>query len=221
MIPWHRCKSGTAALMAMAISTGAIVPILLPSPATAQMFPSQFRRIAISRGAVIPTKYPKDKIIVTPKETKSIELEIPNNIIDNNGQVLIPANSKMKGKLEPATLNGEEGSQFVASELIFPDGRRQSIDAVSNIITRKETIRKGAGTRKILEGAAVGTVASVLISLLTGDNKVNFWEIITGGGLGAAASAVLRRQRVTVLMIEPNKGDLDVSLRSDFVIPNR
>ncbi|MDJ0616252.1 MAG: hypothetical protein QNJ63_05765 [Calothrix sp. MO_192.B10] len=221
MISWHRCKSGTAALMAMAISTGAIVPILLPSPATAQIFPNQFRRIAISRGAVIPTKYPKDKIIVTPKETKSIELEIPNNIIDNNGQVLIPANSKIKGKLEPATLNGEEGSQFVADELIFPDGRRQNIDAVSNIINRKETIRKGVSTGKILEGAAVGAGAAALISLITGDKKINVWELLAGSGLGAAASTVLRKKKVTVLVIEPNKGDLDVSLRSDFVIPNR
>ncbi|MDJ0676579.1 MAG: conjugal transfer protein TrbI [Calothrix sp. MO_167.B42] len=217
---WHHHQSGTAALMAMAISTGAIVPVFLPSPATAQMFPESFRRRAISAGAVIPVTYSKDKIVLTAKETKSLELEIANNIVDNRGNVLITSGSKITGQLEPATVNGEEGSQFVAKELISPDGRRQRIDAVSNVITRKETIRRGSNTRRILTGAAIGTGAAALISLITGDNKINLTEILAGSGLGAAAGAVLRRRKVEVIMIEPNKGDLDVTLRSNFALPD-
>lgn len=221
MVRRYHCKSGTAALMAMAISSGAIVPMLLPSPATAQILSDSFRRQAISAGAVIPTQYSKDKIVVTAEENKSIELEIPNNIIDSRGTILISSGSRMKGQLKPATINGEEGTQFVAEELIFPDGRRQRIDAVSDVITRKETIKKGASTSKILEGAAVGAGAAALISLLTGDRKINFIEILAGTGLGAAAGAVLRRKKVEVLVIEPNRGDLNVTLRSSFVIPTR
>ncbi len=216
---WHHHQSGTDALMAMAISTGAIVPVLLPSPATAQMFPDSFRRQAISVGAVIPLKFSKDKILLTAKETKSLELEIPNNIIDSRGNVLIPSGSKITGQLEPATLNGEEGSQFVAKELIYPDGRRQRIDAVSNVITKKETIRKGSNTNRILRGAAIGTGAAALISLITGDKKINLTEILAGSGLGAAAGAIFRPKKVEVVMIEPNKGDLDVTLRSNLALP--
>ena len=86
MLHWHRVKSGTAALMAIAISTSAVIPTLIPSPAIAQVFPGQFRRLAISAGAVLPTTYSKDKIVVTPKETQKIELEIPNNIIDSKSR---------------------------------------------------------------------------------------------------------------------------------------
>jgi len=215
----HHHQSGTAALMAMAISTGAIVPILLPSPATAQMFPQTFRRRAISVGAVIPVTYSKDKIVVTAKDTKSLELEIANNIVDNRGNVLIASGSKIIGQLEPATsFNGEEGSQFVAKELISANGRRQRIDAVSNVITRKETIRKGSDVNRILKGAAVGTGAAAVISLITGDKKINLTEILAGGGIGAAAGAIFKRKKVEVIVIEPNKGDLDVTLRSNFAI---
>jgi hypothetical protein len=207
--------------MAIAISTGAIVPVLLPSPATAQVFPSQFRRLAISEGAVLPTKYSKDKIVIVPKETQSLELEIPNNIVDSNGNILIPARSKIKGQLEPASINGEEGSQYVAKEVQFPDGRRQNLDAVSDVIVNKQTLRKGASTSKILQGAAVGAGAAALISLVTGDKKINVVEILAGTGLGAAASAVLKRKKVEVVVIEPNRGDLNLTLRSNFVVPER
>ncbi|WP_088240216.1 hypothetical protein [Calothrix rhizosoleniae] len=220
MTRWHHHQSRTAALMAMAISTGAIVPVLLPSPATAQMFPDSFRGQAISSGAVIPLTYSKDKIVLSAKETKSLELEIANNIIDRRGNILIASGSKITGELKPATLNGEEGSQFVAKELISPDGRRQRIDAVSNVITKKETIRKGSDTSRILQGAAIGTGAAALISLITGDNKINLTEILAGSGVGALAGAVFRRRKVEVIMIEPNKGDLDVTLRSSFALPD-
>ncbi|NRB09969.1 MAG: hypothetical protein HRU34_24915 [Richelia sp.] len=221
MLHWHRVKSGTAALMAIAISTSAVIPTLIPSPAIAQVFPGQFRRLAISAGAVLPTTYSKDKIVVTPKETKKIELEIPNNIIDTSRNILIPARSKIKGRLEPATFNGEDGSQFVAEEVIFPDGRRQNIDAVSNVITNKETIRKGANTGKVLEGAAVGAGATAIISLLTSEKKINALKILAGGGLGAAASTLFRRKKVEVVVIEPKRGDLNITLRSNFVVPDR
>ncbi|CDN16714.1 hypothetical protein RintRC_2898 [Richelia intracellularis] len=63
--------------MAIAISTSAVIPTLIPSPAIAQVFPGQFRRLAISAGAVLPTTYSKDKIVVTPKETKKMNWKYP------------------------------------------------------------------------------------------------------------------------------------------------
>ncbi|CDN16715.1 hypothetical protein RintRC_2899 [Richelia intracellularis] len=105
--------------------------------------------------------------------------------------------------------------------MIFPDGRRQNIDAVSNVITNKETIRKGANTGKVLEGAAVGAGATAIISLLTSEKKINALKILAGGGLGAAASTLFRRKKVEVVVIEPKRGDLNITLRSNFVVPDR
>ncbi|MEL7245264.1 MAG: conjugal transfer protein TrbI, partial [Cyanobacteria bacterium J06573_2] len=127
----------------------------------------------------------------------------------------IPRGSELVGQLEPATFRGEKGSQFVARELVFPDGRKQNIDATSAVVTNKETIKRGASTGKILTDAAYGTAAASVIALITGNNKIETLEPIAGAAAGAIAGILLRRRSVEVVVINP-QNDLDVTLRSNL-----
>jgi hypothetical protein len=218
-------KSGTTAFMAMVMSTSTIVPLFAPV-ATAQqpaIFTrptqpiSQSRTVSIPPGVTIPVTFDKDRIIVTPDETTSVTLEVAQNVVDGNRNVLIPAGTKIEGQLQPRTVNGVKGSQFVAEELVFSDGRRQPIDANSRVVTRKETIKKGAKTTTILTDAALGAGAATVISLLTGNKRVEVLEPVAGGAAGALASALLRKRQVEVVVINPQQ-DLDVTLNSNLVV---
>jgi len=61
--PW---QSGTAALMALAITTGTTA-LLTTTPASAQLFPRQSTQIAIPTGTSIPVRYEQGKIVIAPK----------------------------------------------------------------------------------------------------------------------------------------------------------
>ncbi len=227
----RRWKSGAAAMMAMAITTGTVAPIFILSPANAQYRIGQPRNggnydynynrdITISSGARIPTTYEKDKILVSKDETVDITLIVPNNITDNRGNVLIPRDSKIRGKIQPVNTYSQKGAQFVAREIEYPSGRRQNIDAQSNIVTRTEKITRGSNTGQILTDAAYGAGAGALIGLITGNRRIEIGEVLAGGGAGALASVLLRRDSAEVISIDPQR-DLTLRLTSALTIsPN-
>ncbi|MBF2066118.1 MAG: conjugal transfer protein TrbI [Calothrix sp. C42_A2020_038] len=215
----RRWKSGAAAMMAMAITTGTVAPIFILSPANAQYRIGQFRNrdITIQSGARIPTTYEKDKILVSQDETVDITLTVPNNITDNRGNILIPRDSKIRGRIQPATISSRKGAQFVAREIEYPSGRRQSINATSNIVTRTETITRGARTNEILTDAAYGAGAAAIIGLITGNRKIEIGELLAGGGAGALASILLRRNSAELISIDPQT-DLTLRLTSPLTV---
>lgn len=209
-------KSGTAALMALAITTGTSAPLLTTASASAQLFPSQRSttpsQITIPSGTTIPVRYNQaEKIVVSPNETMAVTLTVASNIINRSGTILIPAGSTVEGELQPAT----NGSQFVARTLIT-NNRRQSIDATSNVISQT-TVRQGSKTRNILKGAAVGAAASAALGALTGDRAIATEEILLGTGAGALGGALLRGRQANVVVIEPDT-DLDITLRSNLAL---
>ncbi|MGJ5672877.1 MAG: conjugal transfer protein TrbI [Nostochopsis sp.] len=218
-------KSGTTAFMAMVMATSAIVPLFTtavtaqqPAIFTRPTQPiSQSKTVSIPTGVTIPVTFEKDKIVVTPDETTSVTLEVAQNVVDGNRNVLIPARTKIEGELQPRTINNVKGSQFVAKELVFSDGRRQSIDATSRVVTKKETIKKGAKTGTILTDAAIGAGAASIISLLTGNKTIEVLEPIIGAAVGAGASAILRKREAEVVVIDPQQ-DLDVTLNSNLIV---
>ncbi|GAA6620169.1 conjugal transfer protein TrbI [Scytonema sp. NUACC26] len=209
-------KSGAAAMMAVAITTGAIAPMFALAPANAQIIRNNSRSVSIPEGVVIPTTYGKEKIVVTLEEKAPITLKVAKNIVDRSGYTLIPEGTEIVGQMQPASTRSRKGSRFEAQELVLPNGDRQSINATSQVITRTEKIKKGASTGKILEGAAIGAGAASVISLLTGNNRIEALEPIIGAGAGAVASALLRKKEVEVVVVEPQEGDLDLTLRSNL-----
>jgi hypothetical protein len=209
-------KSGAAAMMAVAITTGAIAPMIALAPANAQILRNNSRYVSIPEGVVIPTTYGKEKIVVTPDEKAPITLKVAKNIVDRGGYTLIPEGTEIVGQMLPANRRDRKGSRFEAQELVFPNGDRVSINATSQVITRTEKIKQGANTGKVLQDAAIGAGAASVISLLTGNRRIEALEPIIGAGAGAAASVLLRKKEVEVVVVEPQEGDLDLTLRSNL-----
>jgi hypothetical protein len=165
----------------------------------------------VQAGTLIPTRYEGKKILVTPTETAPVTLIVDQDIKAPLGAVLIPAGSQVKGQLQPA----EGGSQFVASQIILPDGKQLTVDATSKVVTRKETIKKGPQASSILIGTAVGAGAATALSAIFGD--VSLWKVLVGAGGGALAGTFLGRKSVELVSVNPNE-DLDLTLRSNLVI---
>ncbi|MFM7558714.1 conjugal transfer protein TrbI [Cylindrospermopsis raciborskii] len=216
LITW---KSTGAALMTIAINTGAVIPWLIPNPAQAQFNFNQPRTITIPANVTLPVTYEKEKIILQPGERIPLTLRIANDIMDSNRNILIPVNSEVTGELTPVNLRGNNrrGVRFVATELVLPNGKTQPISANSRTITKTETITKGSDTGQILTDAAIGAGAATLIALVTGNKKVEVLEPIGGAAAGALASVLLRKNKADVFVLRPEQ-DLAITLTSNLVL---
>lgn len=213
-------QSGTAALMTIAITTGAVTPLFTFAPAQAQFNINQPRTITIPANVILPVTYEKEKVIVNPGERLPLTLRIANDIIDSNRNVLIPANTEVVGELQSVNLpnnNNKKGVRFVARELVFATGRRLQINANSRTITETEKISKGTDTGQVLTDAAIGAGAATVISLLTGNKKIETLEPIGGAAAGALASVLLRKKQADVFVLRP-ENDLDITLSSNLVL---
>ncbi|MBK1990586.1 conjugal transfer protein TrbI [Sphaerospermopsis aphanizomenoides BCCUSP55] len=216
-------QSSTAALMAMAITTSAVTPLFTFAPAQAQFNLNQSRTVTIPANVTLPVTYEKEKVIVTPGERLPLTLRIANDVIDSNRNVLIPARTEVVGELEPVNLNSgyynqnKKGVRFVARELVFPSGKRQQINANSRTISETERISQGTDTGQILTDAAIGAGAASVISLLTGNKKIEVLEPVAGAAAGALASVLLRKKQADVYVLRP-EDDLDITLGSNLVL---
>lgn len=216
-------KVATSSVMILSAVVATITNFANITPAQAQLFPEsrpsrnrdynppssnrQFDANTISRGFVIPIEYEEEKILVTPEETVPVTLLVAADIKDNRRNVLIPYGSEILGQIEPS--EDESGSFFIAEEIVFPDGTSQPIDAVSEVVTRRETIKKGADTGDILKGAAIGGAAAAVLSEIFGD--IGALEVLGGAGAGALAGLLLGGNEVELISIDPNN-DLDLTL---------
>ncbi|MGM3308514.1 conjugal transfer protein TrbI [Anabaena sp. WFMT] len=222
-----RWKSSTAALMAMAITTGAVTPLFAFAPAQAQFNLNQSRNTTIPANVTLPVTYEKEKVIVKPGETLPLTLTIANDIIDSNRNVLIPARTEVIGELQPVNLNSSysrnrddvnnQGVRFVARELVFSSGQRQQIYANSRTITETERISEGSNTGQILTDAAIGAGAASVIALITGNKRIEILETLGGGAAGALASVLIRKKQADVFVLRPEY-DLDITLVSNLVL---
>lgn len=211
----HPYKSGTVAVLSALFLSSAIAPFTFIKSAEAQLFKNQGqtqnlnRTVTIATGTSIPVMYSEaEKILVAKDETLNLTVEVAANLKDRYGQVLVPYGTKIEGRIEPT----EDGSQFVAERLIFSENDSQDIYAESRVISRTETIEKGADTGDILKGAAIGAGAAAIISILTGDRSIGLMELIIGGGLGAVGGWVFGGDSAEVIAIEPKQGDLNLVL---------
>ncbi|MBW4644420.1 MAG: conjugal transfer protein TrbI [Goleter apudmare HA4340-LM2] len=228
-------KPKTVALMAMAITTGAITPLFTLASAQAQYINNngqynlgQSRTVTIpgNRNVVFPVTYEKEKIVVNPGETLPLTLRIASDIIDSNRRVLIQAGTQVVGRLEPVSLYGSystnnndqrQGVRFVAQELVFASGQRQSVNATSRTFSQTERISQGSDTGSILTDAAIGAGAASVISLLTGNKRIEVLEPVAGAAAGALASVLLRKKSADVYVLRPDT-DLALTLNSNLVL---
>jgi len=71
--PW---QSGTAALMALAITTGTTAPLLTTTPASAQLFHDNQLRSQSQLGLPSQSDTSREKIVIAPKETMPLTLTV-------------------------------------------------------------------------------------------------------------------------------------------------
>ncbi|MBD2461516.1 hypothetical protein H6G89_10690 [Oscillatoria sp. FACHB-1407] len=214
-----RWQSKTALMMALGLMSTAMVPVVTATrvaaseAVVAQVFSQQSQQVGIPSGTVIPVTYTEaERIVLTPEETSDVTLTVETDIRSSRGTVLIPRGSQIEGQLRPA----DGGSQFVADEVVLPSGRRYSINAASDVVTRTETITEESDP-DFLRGAAIGAAAAAVLSEVFGD--IDFIEVLAGAGVGALASVLLggNDREVEVVVVEPET-DLDLTLQSDFVL---
>ncbi|AFZ48890.1 hypothetical protein [Dactylococcopsis salina] len=210
-------KKGTLTVLSLFLGMGVTTPLLLSNQASAQFVHSniaQVRRIAIPSGVSLPVRYDEaEKIVVLPDETVPVTLQIAANIKDRQGRILIPYGSELVGEVQPVG----NGARFVAQELKVAGESSQSINASSQVVTRRETVKRGASTGDILEGAAIGAAAASVIAGITGDRAIATEEVLGGVGLGALGGLLLGKDEVEVISIDPNQ-DLDITLNSRLAL---
>ncbi|VXD25073.1 conserved exported hypothetical protein [Planktothrix serta PCC 8927] len=206
-------RSGLSVFLALGLTTAVATPLLQAIPATAQSFPDTLQRDRILAGTMISVEYPEaEKIVVMPSETVPLTITVARDVVTSQGRVWIPAGAEIVGQLKPAS----GGSQFVANEVIISAGKRFRLDANSEVVTRTETIRKGASARSILGGAAIGAAAATAIGAVVGDNAIATEEVLGGAGLGAITGIFVGRRKVDVVVVRPSE-DLNLTLQSDIL----
>jgi hypothetical protein len=224
MLTFKQVKSQAVLMMAVAMPVAGIAPMLSASQAMAQSLPQTvrvaqsrpalFNQIRISAGAVLPVGTEKgDKITLTPGETKQYTLMIAQNLRSGNGDLLIPAGSKVEGEFRPAG----DGIQYVAKTLVMTDGRRYPLDAASQVVNRREKIRQGISTRAIWQGAAGGAATAAVLGVLTGDKKISVPEVLVGGAVGAVGGGAIGRKEKEVIAVMPNQ-DLGLRLNQSLAL---
>ena len=177
----------------------------------AQVFRST---MSLPAGQAIATKIDrKDTLYIAKGETVAANLVVAQDIVANNGTVLIPAGAVVEGQFVPA----EGGSRFVAQRF-SSRGATVNLQAESDLINdMKDPRETGAGA--ILTDAGIGGAAgAVLGGVLRGNVQI---VDILGGAAAAAVLGNVTAPQVTV--IEPNtvvnivtKQTLSFAVRDDY-----
>lgn len=170
--------------------------------------------VRIPAGTVIPVRYEgADRILLAKNEAPTpFTMRVAQNVVTQQGQVLIPAGSSVVGTLQTTPT----GAQFLARELVLPNGTRLPMDAASGIISTTETITKGPSTGKLIASTLVGAGAAAGIAAVTGDRSIRAYEVIPGAVVGAGLS-LLFPDRIDLYAIDPNT-DLNLTLNRDLEI---
>ena len=178
--------------------------------------PVSSNQVRIPAGNTIAVQYSKDKILLGPDEKVPLILTVPQNITTSQGMVVIPSGTQVVGELRAVS----GGAQFFASELVFANGQRTSINGTSKVVTTTERVDKGMSVGKIVQNAALGAAAAAAIAAVTGDRALATEEILGGAGISTLLGLFLGRDSVTLASVNPNT-DLAVTLNSDVLISTR
>lgn len=145
------------------------------------MTPAQPSTATIPQGTLMVTRSGTQRVILAPQETLPLTLDVAQEVRDSQGRVVIPAGSKIQGRLQPAG----PGSQFVAQTITI-GGQTLPLNATSQPVRRTQAVSERS-LRPILPGALVGTAAAALIAGVSGDRRIEAGEVLAGTVTGAAA----------------------------------
>ncbi|BAY12119.1 S-layer homology domain-containing protein [Calothrix sp. NIES-2098] len=170
--------------------------------------------ITIPQGTTIPVKYDKaEKILVTKNETAPLTLTVSQNVVTQEGTVVVPAGSQVIGQLKPA----QGGSQFVAEKLVLTTGQEYPVNATSEVITKTETVKKGTSTGAIIQNTVLGAGAAAAVSAVTGDRAIATEEVLGGAGIGALIGLFFGKNSVDLIAIDPDT-DLQMTINQNLLV---
>ncbi|MCC5625003.1 S-layer homology domain-containing protein [Nostoc sp. CHAB 5715] len=170
--------------------------------------------VTIPQGTAIPVKYDKaEKILVTKDETAPLTLTVSQNVVTQEGSVVIPAGSQVIGQLKPAT----GGSQFVAEKLVLISGQEYQLNASSEVITKTETVKKGTSVGSIIKNTVLGAGAATAVSAVTGDRAIATEEVLGGAGIGALVGLFFGKNSVDLIAIDPDT-DLQMTINQNLLV---
>jgi hypothetical protein len=170
--------------------------------------------ITIPQGTAIPVKYDKaEKILVTKDETAPLTLTVAQNVVTQEGAVVIPAGSQVIGQLKPA----QGGSQFVAERLVLTTGQEYQVNATSEVITKTQTVNKGTSTGTIIQNTVLGAGAAAAVSAVTGDRAIATEEVLGGAGIGALIGLFFGKNSVDLIAIDPDT-DLQMTINQNLLV---
>ncbi|MEH2279872.1 MAG: S-layer homology domain-containing protein [Nostoc sp.] len=173
--------------------------------------------VTIPQGTAIAVKYDKaEKILVTKDETAPLTLTVSQNVVTQDGSVVIPAGTQVIGQLKPAT----GGSQFIAEKLVLPSGQEYQLNATSEVITKTETVKKGTSISSIIKNTVLGAGAATAVSAITGDRAIATEEVLGGAGIGALVGLFLGKSSVDLIAIDPNT-DLQMTINQNLLVSVR
>ncbi|MDZ8185361.1 MAG: S-layer homology domain-containing protein [Nostoc sp. ChiSLP02] len=173
--------------------------------------------VTIPQGTTIPVKYDKaEKILVTKDETAPLTLTVSQNVVTQDGSVVIPAGSQVIGQLKPAT----GGSQFVAEKLVLTSGQEYQLNASSEVITKTESVKKGTSVGSIVQNTVLGAGAAAAVSAVTGDRAIATEEVLGGAGIGALIGLFFGRNSVDLIAIDPDT-DLQMTVNQNLLVSLR
>ncbi|MFN6465380.1 MAG: S-layer homology domain-containing protein [Nostoc sp. DedVER02] len=173
--------------------------------------------VTIPQGTAIPVKYDKaEKILVTKDETAPLTLTVSQNVVTQDGSVVIPAGSQVIGQLKPAT----GGSQFIAQKLVLTSGQEYQLNASSEVITKTETVKKGTSVGSIIKNTVLGAGAATAVSAVTGDRAIATEEVLGGAGIGALVGLFFGKSSVDLIAIDPDT-DLQMTINQNLLVSLR
>lgn len=183
--------------------TLALVGLLTVSGPVFMQVQAQVRQfdVGIARanaGFTIPVAPGNDQdstLYLDPGRSQPGVLAVSEDLFDNNGNLLIPEGSQVRGTFQPV----KGGLRFVANSLVIR-GRSYPIRATSKTINDQKDPREYAGGA-LAGDAAIGAGGGALLGALTGG--VSLGGVLAGAAAGVAVGNVTAPQVVVIDQSNP------------------
>jgi hypothetical protein len=164
-------------------------------------------------GSTLPVAVPAETAF-NPLQTMPVTLLVTENVVDQNGRVIVPRGSKVDGNFVPVFRTAEnrdrssykvnqqsvmEGNRFEAKTLIIGERSYSLLGKTSYVPTTTDS--KLAAEDPALKGAAYGFAGGVALAIATGGLALP--AVLAGTGTGAAFGYTQQQQ--TVVKLAPDK----------------
>ena len=147
----------------------------------------------IPYGVALETTIDQSLSASSNKAGDRFTLTVSQNLMDQNGEIVVPAGSKVHGyitNVRPTSDANENALVQLAFDRITVNGTTYAFSAdVQNV----EATSSRASTNEVLRGAAAGAAAGAVLGAIIGGAELD--NILKGGAIGAAAGTVISMGR--------------------------